>query len=465
MCADAKRNAPPASIRTLSNRVANRGKFYLHPSAQGASCSVVSALTIWHCRRMHDSRTISRRRFLGLSAAALLTGCDVTVRDGLTNACQPAPLPPELRDHPLVRAAWLGLEPGRVWDVHCHVMGSGDSGGGPWMNPDMESLWNPLLYAQRRFYLNAGCVDETPGQSDLSVIARLVEQAGVMPTGFKAVLLAFDWARDPTGMPLKTQSTFHIPNEYAAHLAQRYPQHFEWIASIHPYDPRALDRLDAAAAGNARAIKWLPSAQGIDPASAQCDAFYAKLVALRMPLLTHAGDERAVTGHGEDFGNPLRLRRPLDAGVRVVVAHCASLGDGLDLDHGGTERLSNFELFARLMDEAPYRGNLFADISAITQFNRMDVIAPLLARRDWHDRLLNGSDYPLPGIVPLINLHALADRKLLDPAAVEPLNALRKHNVLLFDFVLKRALASEGAGFAPSIFETAPFFTRTAQAG
>jgi hypothetical protein len=37
-------------------------------------------------------------------------------------------------------------------------------------------------------------------------------------------------------------------------------------------------------------------------------------------------------GNREDFGNPLRLRRPLEQGVRVLVAHCASLGSGLDLD-------------------------------------------------------------------------------------------------------------------------------------
>jgi uncharacterized protein len=279
-----------------------------------------------------------------------------------------------------------------------------------------------------------------------------------MPSGFHAVLLAFDWARDESGKPQEDRSTFHIPDEYAAQIAHRFPQYFEWAASIHPYDPRALDRLDAAAAGGARAIKWLPSAQGIDPASKSCDRFYAKLNALRMPLLTHAGDERAVAGHVEDLCNPLRLRRPLDAGVLVVVAHCASLGQGLDLDTGGKSMVPNFELFARLMDEKRYRSNLFADISAITQGNRMEVIATLLARRDWQSRLLNGSDYPLPGILPLVTLPGLADRGLIAQEAVEPLGQIREHNVLLFDFVLKRSLASKGVGFAPSVFETASFF-------
>jgi hypothetical protein len=37
---------------------------------------------------------------------------------------------------------------------------------------------------------------------------------------------------------------------------------------------------------------------------------------------------------------------------------------------------------------------------------------------------------------------------------VVTLAALRGHNVLLFDFVLKRTLASKGAGFPPPVFET-----------
>jgi len=38
---------------------------------------------------------------------------------------------------------------------------------------------------------------------------------------------------------------------------------------------------------------------------------------------------------------------------------------------------------------------------------------------------------------------------------------LRDHNVLLFDFVLKRALAKNGVGFPPSVFETRGYFSRT----
>ena len=401
-----------------------------------------------------------RRGLLGAAAAAGLglTGCDFSLRDGLFNKCV-AELPADLRDDPMLRAAWQGIDASKVWDTHCHVFGDGDSGSDLWFNPKLEQIWRPRGYVQREFYVNASCVDETPGRVDNSFVQRLLAQSRAMADGFHVLLFGFDWARDDAGAPMAERSTFHVPDKYVAGLAAAYPAHLHWAASIHPYDPRALDRLEAAVAQGAQAIKWLPSAQNIDPASARCDRFYARLAALRTPLITHAGDERAVHGFGEHLGNPLRLRRALDAGVRVVVAHCASLGDG-DIDDLHSAKKSNFELFGQMMDEPAYRANLFGDIAAITQGNRMGVVGTLLQRRDWHARLLNGSDYPLPGVVPLIYLQALAERQLLDPAALPTLRRLRDANVLLFDFVLKRSLALNGQGFAPTVFETAPFFMK-----
>jgi len=403
---------------------------------------------------------VRRRSLLGgvAGTTVLLAACDFSLRDGLFNKCA-AELPAELRDSPLLRDVWKGLDAAKVWDGHCHVFGDGDSGGGLWFNPNLEKITNPRGYVQREFYINASCIDESPGKIDNSFVQRLLAQCRGMASGFNVLLFGFDWAHDDAGVPVRESSTFHVPDAYVASLAAAHPAHFRWAASIHPYDPRAIDRLDAAVAQGARAIKWLPSAQNIDPASPKCDRYYAKLAALNLPLITHAGDERAVHGFGEHLGNPLRLSRPLDAGVRVVVAHCASLGDG-HIDDLQSGKKSNFELFGDMMDEPRWNKHLYGDIAAITQGNRMGVVATLLQRRDWHARLLNGSDYPLPGVVPLIYLQALAERQLLDPTTLPTLRKLREANVLLFDFVLKRGLALNGQGFAPAVFETAPFFAR-----
>jgi mannonate dehydratase len=202
---------------------------------------------------------------------------------------------------------------------------------------------------------------------------------------------------------------------------------------------------------------------GIDPSSPRCDRFYEALAQHDLPLITHAGEEKAVHGAElEALGNPLLLRRALDHGVRVVVAHCASLGAAADIDRGpDAAPLPCFDLFARMMGETRYDGLLFADISALTLRNRnAETLRVLLERDEWHARLLNGSDYPLPGIVPLILPADFAARGLLPASAVPLLEMIRQHNPLLFDFVLKRHLSSGGHRFPPGVFATRGFFER-----
>jgi hypothetical protein len=131
-----------------------------------------------------------------------------------------------------------------------------------------------------------------------------------------------------------------------------------------------VDELERVAALGARTVKWLPNAMGINPGSPRCDAFYRKMAELKMPLHTHAGEEQAVEAEeAQALGNPLHLRRALDAGVKVVVAHAASLGTSEDLDKPGTH-VSNFELWLRLMEERRSTGLVYADFSALTQYNR-----------------------------------------------------------------------------------------------
>ena len=102
-----------------------------------------------------------------------------------------AELPQDLREHPLVTAAWNGLDASKVWDTHCHVFGNGDSGSGLWFNPQMEQIWRPLGYLQREFYINASCTDDSPGRADRSFVERLLAQCRGMAPGFHVLLFGF----------------------------------------------------------------------------------------------------------------------------------------------------------------------------------------------------------------------------------------------------------------------------------
>ena len=409
-----------------------------------------------------------RRRFLkhalagGAALATMPSASGALFKVSLLNDCSDL-IPRHLAEHPLVTAAWAGIDPQRYWDCHAHIAGTGDSASGIYTTPEMNSLWHPIQFVQHGFYLNAACAIK--GDIDNSYVARMRHLVDELKPGCKMLLFAFEQVHDEAGKVMKERTAFHVPNAYARDLVRRYPRYFEWVCSIHPYRKDALAALEAAVADGARAVKWLPSAMGIDPSSPKCDAFYALLARKDVPLICHAGEEMAVHGAGfKDAGNPLKLRRALDAGVRVVVAHCATIGDDIDLDRGAHgPRVPSFELFSRLMSDAQYRHHLFADISAITQRNRtVEVLRTIIEHQDWHERLLNGSDYPLPGVVPLFSPRSLAKAGLLDSAAAPVLDEIQHHNPLLFDFMLKRHLRSGSQKFPHSVFHTRDFFTRRA---
>ena len=382
----------------------------------------------------------------------------------LFNPCLQPDLPEPLASHEIVARAFDGIDPAKVVDAHVHLLGVGGGPNGAWIGDQMRRPTNLLQYARYRFFLNASCVPSgvDPNRAYLD---RLLACHRAVTPGARLMLLAFDQVHDAHGRPRPETTAFHVPNAYARAVAERHPSELEWAASVHPYRTDAVEALDAAVAGGALAVKWLPNAMGIDPGSPRCDPFYEALARHRVPLLTHGGRERAVKGAGDDtLGNPLLLRRALDHGVRVIVAHCASFGSGVDLDAGPRGPVvPNVDLFARLMNDPRYEHVLMGDISAIMQSNRTAAaIGKVLERTEWHDRLLNGSDYPLPGVPALFDLDDLAEHGFLPANAVPVLETIQDHNPLMFDFVLKRTAGRNGARFAPRVFETARHLERPA---
>ena len=402
-------------------------------------------------------RSIPRRRMLAMLAGSAALGSPCTYAMRLFNPCLDAELPAPLASHEIVAHAIDGIDPAQVIDAHVHLLGIGGGPDSPWIGSQMLRPSNPLQYARYRFFLNASCVPAGAGANRAFLDRLLACHRATLP-GSRLMLLAFDQVYDAEGRSRPETTAFHVPNAYARAVAGRHPDELEWAASVHPYRTDAVEALDAAVAGGALAVKWLPNAMGIDPASPRCDPFYEALARHRIPLLTHGGRERAVKGFGDDtLGNPLKLRRALDHGVRVIVAHCASFGAGADLDAGQDgPRVLNVDLFGRLMDEPRYEHLLMGDISALTQSNRTAVaLGKILERTEWHDRLLNGSDYPLPGVPALFDLDDMADHGFLPADAVPVLERIQDHNPLMFDFVLKRTVGRHGARFAPGVFETA----------
>ena len=355
----------------------------------------------------------------------------------------------------LVKRAFDDIDPAKLVDYHTHVAGIGVGTNGTFVNPRMLTWRHPVHKLRFKTYLSAGAVRDVE-RADQQIIERLARLVGSIEGHGKHRLLAFDKNYHRDGRVNLAKTEFYVPNDYVFDIAEEHPDLFEPVISINPYRPHALKELERCAELGARQLKWLPNAMGIDPSDELCDPFYQKMKQLNLVLLSHGGEEKAVeTKEDQRLGNPLLIRRALEHGVKVIVAHCAGLGDNEDLDNRDRKRVSNFDLFLRLMSEKRWEGLLFADISAMTQYNRSgQPLTTILKREDLHERLVNGSDYPLPAINILIRTSALQKQGYITKGERASLNEIYDYNPLLFDLVLKRTLKLPGTerGLPASIF-------------
>ncbi len=114
-----------------------------------------------------------------------------------------------------------------------------------------------------------------------------------------------------------------------------------------------------------------------------------------------------------------------------------------------------FDLFWRMFQEKEWKDNLFADISGLTIHARLGKpLDVLLEHPEVHERLMNGSDYPLPAINILYRTSQLRDQGYLTEAQADGLNEIYKFNPLVFDMAMKRTLKHPKTGqkFLPQAF-------------
>jgi len=142
-------------------------------------------------------------------------------------------------------------------------------------------------------------------------------------------------------------------------------------------------------------VKWLPNSQEFDPAG-RYETFFEALAERNIPLLCHTGKEHTVPTRKawQKMGDPRRLTRALEMGVTVIAAHCGARTTLLDWKHHYVGALAD------MLVEAKERGwRLYADVSALSMVFRSSLSVRDVLRRiaEPHgDRLVLGSDYPLP---------------------------------------------------------------------
>ena len=306
-----------------------------------------------------------------------------------------------------------------IVDMHCHVAGLGADGSGCFVSDRLRRSWKVAFYF-RGFGVTRREVEQRGDALCADRLSAMLSQSKYVG---RAVVLALDGPVDGQGALDPARTEFYVPNEFVAALAARHPN-LLFGASINPYRPDALSRLDHAAAAQAVLVKWLPSIQLIDPADPRLAPFYRRMAELRLPLLVHTGTEHSFTWSKDEFADPVRLRLPLSLGVTVIAAHAAWPGR-----HEGERDINRL---ARLMKEYP---NLYADISSLTQINKLGALREVLRRQEFRGRLVYGTDFPLVNM-PIVSPWFFP----LDLSLRERWRISRIENPWDRDVALKRAL-------------------------
>ncbi len=300
-------------------------------------------------------------------------------------------------------------------DMHVHIVGNGTGGTGCWLR--VRGWHRPLAALMlRHIGLPSSAM---AGDLDRLYVERLLEWVRDSSLG-AVVILAQDWVYDERGHVLQEAGSFHVPNEYVLKLAREHPEFLPAI-SIHPARPDALEELERCLAGGAVMMKCLPNCQNIDCNDRRFARFWERMAQARLPLLAHTGGEHTVPVVRPEFADPRILTLPLECGVTVIAAHCGTKSGVRDPEY--------FPVFVEMTHRY---SNLYGDTSAFNVPIRGRHI-PACLREPLVDRMVHGSDYPVPVHGHFAWMRGWVDWHTFRRWEGQP-------NVLERDFQLKRAM-------------------------
>jgi hypothetical protein len=300
-------------------------------------------------------------------------------------------------------------------DMHVHVVGNGTGGTGCWLR---VTGWHRPMAAMmlRHIGLPAGSLR---GDLDRLYLERLL--ALVRESSLRAVvILAHDHVYDDRGRPRTEVGSFYVPNDYVLGLSARHPE-FIPAVSIHPARPDALEELERCLEAGAAMMKCLPNCQDIDCNDRRYVKFWERMAEAGLPLLAHTGGEHTVPVVRKALADPRTLQLPLECGVTVVAAHCATKSGLFDPEY--------FHVFAEMTRRYP---RLYGDTSAFNVPVRGRHVG-LCRQSPLVERMLHGSDYPVP-----VHGHFAWLRGQIDWASFRRWE--KCPNILERDYQLKRAM-------------------------
>ncbi len=295
-------------------------------------------------------------------------------------------------------------------DMHCHALGKGNDitavDGEVYFNPEDNQHWfTRILYnlleedlVRMEADLNQ---DQTISTEEyFSLLYRLLstseELDALVLLALDAVYSARDGRLDERKTDLWVSNGFLL--SVIRDLNEKMKQEgalkrFFLGASVSPNRRDWAEELELVfSQPEAVLVKLIPSVQHIRLMSDRHREFYDMLASVGMPLLCHVGPEYSFPEgiRRKELDDFRYLEKPLERGVTVIAAHCATPVFPL-IDKNVIGEFYRFMRKAHTSNEV----RLWADTSALSVATRLPLIPEIIETfpPDW---LVHGSDFPIP---------------------------------------------------------------------
>ncbi len=273
-------------------------------------------------------------------------------------------------------------------DIHTHLLNP---------NVSFDRLFDKVTI---RFFAKSLGVDPVqlaanPYSTYVESMARAIRESQTVD---KACLFGVDARLDEKGKEIDRDKTVCAMSSDVLAVANKYPDQFIPFFSINPLRPNALELIDEHIEKGCKGAKFLQNYWGVDLNNERFIPYYEKLKESNIPLIIHIGSEYSIDSFAQ-FERIEMLDLPLATGVTIIAAHMGlgRINHKLRFWRNLSKNPSHFDSdYFQLLEMLKQHDNLYADISAILAPLRARALRHLSEQTDVHDKILFGTDYPVP---------------------------------------------------------------------
>lgn len=269
-------------------------------------------------------------------------------------------------------------------DIHSHLLSA---------DVKFDRFYDKLALAffAKKFDINRRELIKNGFEGYKSNFTRLIKSSNFVQ---KSVVFGVDAKFDASGNLVHKDKTVCASNEDVFAFYEQNPSEVVPFFSVNPNRKDALNLIEKYHKMGFKGGKLLHSYWETDLNDKRYKPYFRLLSELRLPLVIHVGDENSLASN-KALESIEQLKSPLNLGCRIVCAHMGASSDGaLSMFSRDPEKFgaNYFTLLGWLRE---FDG-LYADVSALLCINKARILPHLKTQTQIHDKILFGTDFPVP---------------------------------------------------------------------